>query len=331
MKKSRILGVGRYLPEKIVTNFDLEKMMDTTDEWIRQRTGIEQRRFAAEGEGAALMGARAGEEAIKNAGLKKGDIDFIIFATLSPDYNFPGSGVFVQDLLGIEPIGALDVRNQCTGFIYSLSIADQFIKTGMYKHILVIGSEVHSTGNEFTTRGRDVAVLFGDGAGAVVVGESEDEKRGILSTHLHSEGKYAKELWVEAPASVLHPRLTHEMLDQGRHYPKMNGKNVYKHAVTRMPEVIMEALNANGYKVSDIDLLVPHQANMRINEYVAGTLGIAPEKVVHNIQKYGNTTAATIPLCFYDAIEDGRLKPGALVCVAAFGAGFTWASSLLRW
>ncbi len=331
MKKSRILGVGRYLPEKIVTNFDLEKMMDTTDEWIRQRTGIEQRRFAAEGEGAALMGARAGEEAIKNAGLKKGDIDFIIFATLSPDYNFPGSGVFVQDLLGIEPIGALDVRNQCTGFIYSLSIADQFIKTGMYKHILVIGSEVHSTGNEFTTRGRDVAVLFGDGAGAVVVGESEDEKRGILSTHLHSEGKYAKELWVEAPASVLHPRLTHEMLDQGRHYPKMNGKNVYKHAVTRMPEVIMEALNANGYKVSDIDLLVPHQANMRINEYVAGTLGIAPEKVVHNIQKYGNTTAATIPLCFYDAIEDGRLKPGSLVCVAAFGAGFTWASSLLRW
>ncbi len=331
MKKSRILGVGRYLPEKIVTNFDLEKMMDTTDEWIRQRTGIEQRRFAAEGEGAALMGARAGEEAIKNAGLKKGDIDFIIFATLSPDYNFPGSGVFVQDLLGIEPIGALDVRNQCTGFIYSLSIADQFIKTGMYKHILVIGSEVHSTGNEFTTRGRDVAVLFGDGAGAVVVGESEDEKRGILSTHLHSEGKYAKELWVEAPASVLHPRLTHEMLDQGRHYPKMNGKNVYKHAVTRMPEVIMEALNANGYKVSDIDLLVPHQANMRINEYVAGTLGIAPEKVVHNIQKYGNTTAATIPLCFYDAIEDGRLKPGTLVCVAAFGAGFTWASSLLRW
>ncbi len=331
MKKSRILGVGRYLPEKIVTNFDLEKMMDTTDEWIRQRTGIEQRRFAAEGEGAALMGARAGEEAIKNAGLKKEDIDFIIFATLSPDYNFPGSGVFVQDLLGIEPIGALDVRNQCTGFIYSLSIADQFIKTGMYKHILVIGSEVHSTGNEFTTRGRDVAVLFGDGAGAVVVGESEDEKRGILSTHLHSEGKYAKELWVEAPASILHPRLTQEMLDQGRHYPKMNGKNVYKHAVTRMPEVIMEALNANGYKISDIDLLVPHQANMRINEYVAGTLGIAPEKVVHNIQKYGNTTAATIPLCFYDAIEDGRLKPGTLVCVAAFGAGFTWASSLLRW
>jgi 3-oxoacyl-[acyl-carrier-protein] synthase-3 len=331
MKMSRILGVGRYLPEKIVTNFDLEKMMDTTDEWIRQRTGIEQRRFAAEGEGAALMGARAGEEAIRNAGLKKEDIDFIIFATLSPDYNFPGSGVFVQDLLGIEPIGALDVRNQCTGFIYSLSIADQFIKTGMYKHILVIGSEVHSTGNEFTTRGRDVAVLFGDGAGAVVVGESEDEKRGILSTHLHAEGKYAKELWVEAPASILHPRLTQEMLDQGRHYPKMNGKNVYKHAVTRMPEVIMEALNANGYKISDIDLLVPHQANMRINEYVAGTLGIAPEKVVHNIQKYGNTTAATIPLCFYDALEDGRLKPGTLVCVAAFGAGFTWASALLRW
>jgi 3-oxoacyl-[acyl-carrier-protein] synthase-3 len=331
MKKSRILGVGRYLPEKIVTNFDLEKMMDTTDEWIRQRTGIGERRFAAEGEGAAVMGARAAEEAIKNAGLKKQDIDFIIFATLSPDYFFPGSGVFVQDMLGIEPIGALDVRNQCTGFIYSLSIADQFIKTGMYKHILVIGSEVHSTGNEFTTRGRDVAVLFGDGAGAVVVGESDDEKRGILSTHLHSEGKYAKELWVEAPASILNPRLTHEMIDQGRHYPKMNGKNVFKHAVTRMPEAIIEALNANGYKVSDLDLLVPHQANMRINEYVGNALGIPPEKIVHNIQKYGNTTAATIPLCFYDAIEDGRLKPGALVCMVSFGAGFTWASGLLRW
>ncbi len=331
MKKSRILGVGRYLPEKIVTNFDLEKMMDTTDEWIRQRTGITERRFAAEGEGAAVMGARAAEEAIKNAGLKKQDIDFIIFATLSPDYFFPGSGVFVQDMLGIEPIGALDVRNQCTGFIYSLSIADQFIKTGMYKHILVIGSEVHSTGNEFTTRGRDVAVLFGDGAGAVVVGESDDEKRGILSTHLHSEGKYAKELWVEAPASILNPRLTHEMIDQGRHYPKMNGKNVFKHAVTRMPEAIMEALNANGYKISDLDLLVPHQANMRINEYVGNALGIPPEKIVHNIQKYGNTTAATIPLCFYDALEEGRLKPGSLVCVASFGAGFTWASGLLIW
>jgi 3-oxoacyl-[acyl-carrier-protein] synthase-3 len=331
MKRSRILGVGRYLPEKVVTNFDLEKMMDTTDEWIRQRTGIEQRRFAAEGEGAALMGTRAAEEAIKNAGLKKQDIDFIIFATLSPDYNFPGSGVLVQDLLGIDTIGALDVRNQCSGFIYSLSIADQFIKTGMYKYILVIGAEVHSTGIDLSTRGRDVAVLFGDGAGAVVVGESEDEKRGILSTHLHSEGKYAKELWVEAPASVLHPRLTHEMLDQGRHYPKMNGRNVFKHAVTRMPEVIMEALNANGYKVSDLDLLVPHQANMRINEYVGNQLGIPPEKIVHNIQKYGNTTAATIPLCLYDAIEDGRLKPGALVCIVAFGAGFTWASALLRW
>jgi len=201
----------------------------------------------------------------------------------------------------------------------------------MYKYILVIGAEVHSTGIDLSTRGRDVAVLFGDGAGAVVVGESEDEKRGILSTHLHSEGKYAKELWVEAPASVLHPRLTHEMLDQGRHYPKMNGRNVFKHAVTRMPEVIMEALNANGYKVSDLDLLVPHQANMRINEYVGNQLGIPPEKIVHNIQKYGNTTAATIPLCLYDAIEDGRLKPGALVCIVAFGAGFTWASALLRW
>ncbi len=331
MKRSRILGVGGYLPEKVVTNFDLEKFMDTTDEWIRQRTGIEERHFAAEGEGAAKMGAIAAEEAIKNAGIKKEEIDFIIFATLSPDYNFPGSGVLVQDLLGIDTIGALDIRNQCTGFIYGLSVADQFIKTGMYKKILVIGSEVHSTGIELATRGRDVSVLFGDGAGAVVVGPEEDENKGILSTHLHSEGRYAKELWVEAPASVLHPRLTKEMLEEGRHYPKMNGRNVYKHAVTRMPEVIMEALNANGYQLSDIGLLVPHQANMRINEYVGNMLGIPPEKIVHNIQKYGNTTAATIPLCLYDALKDGRLKPGLLVCIVSFGAGFTWASALVRW
>ncbi len=331
MKRSRILGVGRYLPEKVVTNVDLEKLMDTSDEWIRQRTGIEQRRFAAENEGAALMGTKAAEEAIRRAGLKKEDIDFIIFATLSPDYNFPGSGVLVQDMLGIDTIGALDVRNQCTGFLYGLSVADQYIRTETFKHVLVIGSEVHSTGIELATRGRDVAVLFGDGAGAVVVGPVDDEKKGILSIHLHAEGKYAKDLWVEAPGSVYHPRLTHEMLDQGKHYPKMNGRNVFKHAVTRMPEAIMEALNANGYQIPDIDLLVPHQANMRINEYVSGVLGIPPEKVVHNIQKYGNTTAATIPLCLYDALEDGRLKPGALVCVAAFGAGFTWASALIRW
>jgi len=331
MKRSRILGVGRYLPENIVTNFDLEKLMDTSNEWIKQRTGIEQRHFAAEGEGAALMGTRAAEEALKNAGLKKQDIDFIIFATLSPDYNFPGSGVLVQDMLGIDSIGALDVRNQCTGFIYGLSVADQFIKTGMYKNILLIGSEVQSTGIDLTTRGRDVAVIFGDGAGAVVIGESEDEKKGILSTHLHSQGKYAKELWIEAPASVYHPRLTHEMIDQGKHYPEMNGKGVFKHAVTRMPEAIMEALNANGYSVSDLDLFIPHQANLRINEYVGNALGIPPEKIVHNIQKYGNTTAATIPLCLYDALEDGRLASGSLVCIAAFGAGFTWASALLKW
>ncbi|MCL5276495.1 MAG: ketoacyl-ACP synthase III [Deltaproteobacteria bacterium] len=331
MRRSRILGVGRYLPEKVVTNSDLEKVMDTTDEWIRQRTGIEQRRFVAEGEGAALLGVKASEEAIKRAGLKKEDIDLIIFATLSPDYNFPGSGVLVQDMLGIDTIGALDIRNQCTGFLYGLSVADQFIRTDTYRYVLVIGAEVHSTGIEFATRGRDVSVLFGDGAGAVVVGESEDEKRGILSVHLHSEGKYAKDLWVEAPGSIYHPRLTREMLEQGRHYPKMNGKNVFKHAVARMPEVIMEALDANGYTIPDIDLFVPHQANMRINEYVSNVLGIPSEKVVHNIQKYGNTTAATIPLCLYDALDDGRLKPGALICAAAFGAGFTWASALIRW
>jgi len=245
---------------------------------------------------------------------------------LSPDFTFPGSGVLLQDKLGIDTIGALDIRNQCTGFIYGLSIADQYIKTGMYDCILVVGSEIHSTGLDFSTRGRDVAVLFGDGAGAAIVVPSDKNDKGILSTHLHSEGKYAKELWVEIPGSFYHPRVTHEMLNEGRHYPKMNGRNVFRHAITRFQEVIKESLDAN-----DFDLLITHQANLRITEMVASMLGIPQDKVYNNIMKYGNTTAASIPIAFDEAVEKNLVRDGSLICLSAFGSGFTWASALIRW
>lgn len=331
MTRTRILGTGFYVPEKVVTNHDLAKMFHTSHEWIVQRTGIEERRYVGEGVGASDLALEASRRAIENAGLTPNDIDFIIFATLSPDYTFPGSGVFLQDKLGVPEIGALDVRTQCSGFIYSLSIADQYIRTGMYRRILVVGAEVHSTGLEFADRGRDVTVIFGDGAGAVVVGPIDEGERGILSTHLHSQGKYAKKLWLESPGSIYHPRLQQRMLDEGSWYPKMDGKYVFKHAVTRLQEVIQEGLEANGLKASDIALLVPHQANLRINQMVAMAMEIPEEKVQNNIQKYGNTTAASIPIALHEAIEEGKVSEGDIVVLAAFGSGFTWASAVIRW
>lgn len=331
MKRSRILGTGRYLPERVVTNDELTKFMDTSDEWIQQRTGIRERRYAKEDENTSDLGVKAARIAIERAGLKPEDIDFIIFATLSPDHYFPGCGVFVQDKLGLRNVGALDVRTQCTGFIYSLTVADQFIKTGMYKYILVIGAEVHSCGLDLSTRGRDVGVIFGDGAGAVVVGPSEDDNHGILTANLHSEGKFAKELWIEACGSAFRPFITKELIDQNRHWPKMNGRLVFKNAIPRFIETITEAVNAVNMKVSDIDLLIPHQANLRINEMVAAQLEIPAEKVFNNIQKYGNTTAASIPIALDEALEEGRIKEGSIVCLSAFGSGFTWGSVLMRW
>lgn len=331
MLKSKILGTGFYVPPRVVTNFDLEKLMDTSNEWILERTGIEERRFVDEGVGVADLALEASKQALERAGIGPKELDFIILATLSPDYTFPGSAVLLQDKLGADTIGALDVRNQCSGFIYSLSIADQYIKTGHYKRILVVGSETHSTGIDLTTRGRDVAVLFGDGAGAVVVGPTEEEGKGILSSHLNSEGKYAKELWIEAPGSIYHPRLTHEMIDQGRHYPEMKGRAVFRHAVVRFPEAINEALASNNYQISDIDLLILHQANLRITEFVTKSLGIPEEKVYNNIQRYGNTTAASIPIAIDEALHEGKIKEGSLVLLASFGSGFTWASALIRW
>ncbi|UCD84640.1 MAG: ketoacyl-ACP synthase III [Deltaproteobacteria bacterium] len=331
MLQSKILGTGFYVPPRVVTNFDLEKLMDTSDQWIQERTGIVERRFVDEGVGVADLALEASKQALERAGIGPQDLDFIILATLSPDYTFPGSAVLLQDKLGADTIGALDVRNQCSGFIYSLSIADQYIKTGCFKRILVVGSETHSTGVDLSTPGRDVAVLFGDGAGAVVVGPTEEEGKGVLSTHLHSEGKYAKELWVEAPGSIYHPRITHEMIDEGRHFPKMKGRMVFRHAVARFPEAINEALKANNYQLSDIDVLILHQANLRIIEYVAQSLEVPEHKVYNNIQRYGNTTAASIPIAIDEALQEGKIKEGSLVLLASFGSGFTWASALIRW
>ncbi|MHA6248432.1 3-oxoacyl-ACP synthase III family protein [Pontibacter sp. CAU 1760] len=332
MRNSKIAGVGHYVPEQVVTNKDLEKIMDTSDEWIRERTGIVERRYFQEGiDTTANMGAEAARRALKKAGLEAKDLDLIVFATLSPDYIFPGSGVLLQRELGIKEIPALDVRNQCSGFIYALSVGDQFIKTGMYNNVLVVGAEIHSSGLDFSTRGRNVSVIFGDGAGAVVLTPAESTDKGILSTHLHADGEFAEELAVLAPDTNKKERLTHEMIDDGSIYPYMNGNTVFKHAVTRFPEVIMEALQKNGYKPEDIDMLIPHQANLRITSYIQQKMGLPAERVFSNIHKYGNTTAASVPIALSEAVEEGRIKEGDLVCLAAFGSGFTWASALIRW
>jgi 3-oxoacyl-[acyl-carrier-protein] synthase-3 len=330
MYKAVISGVGHYVPERVVTNVDLEKLMDTSDEWIRDRSGIEERRYVAQDENNVDMAEHASRRALENANMEPQDIDFIIFATLSPDYFFPGTGCLLQERLGLPGIGALDVRDQCCGFVYGISIADQYIKTGMYQNILLVGSEVQSRGLDATTRGRDVAVLFGDGAGAAVISRSNDNNRGILTTHLHADGRHAKELWCEDPGSVQEPRISHEMVDSSSIWPYMNGKHVFKYAVSKFPQVILEAFTQTGLDKDDVDLVIPHQANQRITDAVRMRLELPVEKVYSNIKKYGNTTAASIPIAMSDAIEEGIIKEGSLVCLAAFGSGFTWASALLR-
>jgi 3-oxoacyl-[acyl-carrier-protein] synthase-3 len=316
----------------VVTNHDLAKLMPTSDEWIQQRTGIKERRFIErDGIGASDLAVPAATMAIERAGRAARDVDMIIFATLSPDVQFPGSGCLLGDKLGLPGVPALDVRNQCSGFLYSLSIADAWVRTGAYKNVLVVGSEVHSTGIELAERGRDVAVLFGDGAAAALVGPSPREDRGVLSLVLRADGSGAKDLWLPAPASMRSPaRITHEMLDRGEHYPQMNGKQVFRWATEKMPEVAREALAAAGLGIGDVDYFVPHQANMRINQMVAQKLGIPADRVCHNIERYGNTTAATIPLGLSEAYEEGRLGEGKVVLTAAFGSGYTWAASVIR-
>jgi 3-oxoacyl-[acyl-carrier-protein] synthase-3 len=327
--------MGHFVPDHVVSNDDLARMMDTNNEWIVERTGIHERRFVQPGDGnsTSTMGTKAARKALENAGLKPEDVDFIIFATLSPDYYFPGPGVMVQEQLGIREVGALDVRNQCSGFVYALSVADQFIKTGMYQTILVIGSEVHSGGLDLTTRGRGVGVIFGDGAGAAVVVRDTRTDAGILSTHLHSEGKHALELTVKSPSTThwVPEILTANDPEDTSFYPYMNGNFVFKHAVTRFQEVIEEALSTNGLQASDIHLLVPHQANLRISQFIQHKMGLEDQRVYNNIMRYGNTTAASIPIALSEAVAEGRVQRGDLICLAAFGSGFTWASALIRW
>ncbi len=333
MLNSKISGVGIYVPDNVIMNNDLESMMNTSDEWIQERTGIKERRWVNnEKLTTSQMGTYASENAIEDAGISKDDIDFIIFATLSPDYFFPGSGVLLQRNLGIREVGALDVRNQCSGFIYALSIADQYIKSGMYKNILIVGSEVHSGGLDKSPRGRAVSVIFGDGAGAVVLSADESDS-GILSTHLHSEGKHAEELAVIKPAtSFWIDKIIKDENEDGTGYaPYMNGNFVFKNAVVRFEQVIFEALKHSKLKPDDISLLIPHQANLRISQFIQKRLGLSDDQVFNNIMKYGNTTAASIPIALKEAINEGKLKPGDILCLAAFGSGFTWASALIRW
>lgn len=356
MLQSKIAGMGYYVPERVVTNDDLTKVMDTSDAWIRERTGIEARRYGEKHkETSTTMGARAAEMAIERAGIQKEDVDFIIFATLSPDYYFPGCGVLLQRELGITntEVGALDIRNQCSGFIYGLSIADQFVKTGMYKNVLVVGAEMHSMGLDFSTRGRNVTVIFGDGGGAAIVQPTTEPGKGILTTKLHSDGTYAEKLSLISPGShggyhtdkMTEPVdfgfdedikygeifVTQKMQDDGLLYPHMEGQFVFKLAVTKFPEVIKEALDEVGLRTSDIDMLIPHQANLRISSFVAKRLRLRDDQVWNNIQKYGNTTAASIPIALCEALDAGAIKEGDLVCLAAFGSGFTWGSLLMRW
>jgi 3-oxoacyl-[acyl-carrier-protein] synthase III len=361
MPRSRIAGIGMYVPRNVVTNDDLTRVMDTSDEWIQERTGIKERRYATPFEDTTTtMGVEAARIAMQRAGVGTSDIDFIIFSTLSPDYYFPGCGVLAQRALGMSEIGALDIRNQCSGFIYGLSVADQFIKTGMYKNILLIASETHSYGLDFSTRGRNVSVIFGDGAGAVVLRGEPDEaqaktdgpssslSKGILSTHLHSDGSQAEILSMmnpgfhvgkfvpeKKPAKPDQPYgglfLTKELIEKDDIYPYMDGQSVFKKAIVKFPEVILEALKANNLQISDINLLIPHQANLRISQMMQHQLKLRDDQVYNNIQKYGNTTAASIPIALCEAWEKEKVKDNDLICLASFGSGFTWASALIRW
>ena len=348
MLQTKIVGTGYYVPPNVYSNADLLKYMDTSDEWIQERTGIKERRFADRtGETTTTMGVEAAKIAMDRAGVKASEIDFIIFATLSPDYYFPGCGVLLQRALKMNEVGALDVRNQCSGFVYALSIADQYIKTGMYKNILLVASEKHSFGLDLSTRGRNISVIFGDGAGAVVLQPTDEPNKGVLSTHLHSDGESAELLAMYNPgthanhwinnladfdeAEIADMFMSHQMIDKAQNFPTMDGPAVFKKAIVKFPEVIIEALNKNNLAARDLTLLIPHQANLRISQFVQKQLGLADNQVYNNIERFGNTTAASIPIALCEAWEKGLIKSGDLVCMAAFGSGFTWASALVRW
>jgi 3-oxoacyl-[acyl-carrier-protein] synthase-3 len=331
MPRTAIAALGTCVPDRVVTNDELSRRMDTSDAWIRERTGIEERRWVGEGTDNSDLALAATRQALDRAGWQASDIEAIVYASLSPDHMFPGDGCYLNAKLGLPGVPAIDIRNQCSGFVYGLSVADAWIRTGTYRRILLVGSEVHSTGLDVTTRGRDVSVIFGDGAGAALLEATDDPGRGVLSCHLHADGRFTKELSTDGPGSKSHPRVQARMLEDGSIFPHMEGQKVFKHAITKMPEVVREALDRNGLKTTDLKLLVPHQANLRISQMVQRSLELRDDQVFNNIMKYGNTTAASIPLCLDEAVRERGVKRGDLVALAAFGAGFTWGAALLRW
>src|SRR5918992_662471 len=331
MQRSRFLGTGFAVPDRVVTNDELSQLMDTTDEWIRTRTGIQERRWVREGETGSEMGLLASQRALEMAGMEPGELDAIVYATSSPDHFAPGNGVYLQRLLGVTTIPALDLRAQCSGFIYALSVADAWIKAGQYRRVLVVGSEIQSTGLEVSSAGRHIAVIFADGAGAVVLEAAEEDDGGILGFDLHSEGAHAEKLWVDSPGSMYHPRVSPKHMEAGRQYLEMDGKEVFRHAVVRMPESVRAVLAATGQKLDDLKLLLAHQANLRIAEVMQKSLGLRDEQVYNNIMWYGNTTAATIPIALDECVRAGRVQRGDLVVMTAFGSGFMWGSAAVVW
>jgi len=331
MIRSVIQGIGSFVPPQVVKNEDLARMFTTSDDWIQTRTGIKERRFAEEGTSCSDLALEASRRALEDARMQASDLDFIIFATLSPDHHFPGTGCYLQSKLAASHIGCLDVRNQCTGFLYSMAVANAFIRAGVYRNILVVGSEIHSSALDFSDRGRDVAVLFGDGAGAAVFSASDEEQRGILYTELHADGEFARALHMDIWDISKKPFISQQTIDQGEIWPRMDGKTVFRHAVTRLVELVLQTLKRNGLKPEDIKYVIPHQANLRINQMVAEKLSMPKEKFLSNIHKYGNTTAASIPLLLDESYRTGKLQRGDLLLLIAFGSGFTWGSALLRW
>ncbi|HEY8256026.1 MAG TPA: beta-ketoacyl-ACP synthase III [Gemmatimonadales bacterium] len=331
MVRARFLGTGLALPDRVVTNNDLSHLMDTNDEWIRTRTGIEERRWVVEGQTGVSLALEASRSALQAAGLEAKDVDAIVYATSTPDHFAPGNGVYLQHLLGGGTIPAIDIRTQCSGFVYGLAVADGWIRSGLYRHVLLVGAEIQSTALDVSTAGRNTAVIFADGAGAAVLGPSSDDDAGILAFDLHSDGGYADKLWVDAPGSMYHPRMSHEQLDAGRQYLCMDGKEVFRHAVVRMPESVRAVLAQIGHTPADLRLLVAHQANLRIAEMMQRSLGLRDDQVYNNIMRYGNTTAATIPIALDECVRAGRIGRGDLIAFTAFGSGFLWGSAALRW
>jgi 3-oxoacyl-[acyl-carrier-protein] synthase-3 len=331
MPHTEFIATGFHVPERVVTNADLSRLMDTSDEWITQRSGIKTRYWVSEGETGVTLAREATCQALANAGMKAADLDCIVYCTCTPDHFEPGNGVFLERELGLRDIPAIDVRNQCSGFLYGLSVADAWIRTGQYRRVLLVGAEVHSRGLDKTTRGRDTAVLFGDGAGVAILGPTTADGRGVLSTHLYADGRHAEKLWVDAPGLAHDPFISEELLQAGKHRAVMEGREVFKYASMLMPQSVATALAHNGLTPADVSLLVPHQANLRILEMVQKATGLREEQVYTNIQKYGNTTAASIPIALHEAVCEGRLKRGDVLVLTAFGSGFTWASAAIRW